>query len=188
MIIHRCWNPAQFIASSPADPLTIYLSHHLVYYRLYSRERAIPSKHAFSSDQYMGRIDVIQVPPPHTAESIKRCIASHEFEIIDHKRVALFSSLSSQSALSNGDYIPILTGTGVGSTPREPMALVVVDTSDLSQANYSIKDGTYLIRNPEKGFLWGTAHNSIQSIDLWVDTMENAQAKSGTYYQVSLSS
>jgi hypothetical protein len=184
MISHRCWNSVQFTASACTDHLTIYLNNHLVYYRLYSRDTAIPSKHPiFSNDRYIGRIDAIHVPPPHNAESIKRCIAIHED--IDHRCILLFSVLSSDTPISDQDRVPILAGTGSGSTPQEPMALVVGEVSDLVNANNSIKDGTYAIRT-EKGYIWNAVHNPIQNIYTSVATID--EARSYPNCQVSLSS
>jgi hypothetical protein len=174
------------MAGSYTDHLFTHLTYHLVYYRLYSREEAIPSKHRiFSNDDYIGRINAVLVPPPHTAESIKRCIARHE-DIVDYGCVALFEALSSKTPISNEDHVPILVGAGSGSTLQEPMALVVADASELANANNSIKDRTYVIRNPDQDVVWHAHRNPIQHILFYSITVD--AARSVSVCQVSLSS
>ena len=63
------------------------------------------------------------MPPPHTAETVKRSIAKVEF-IQDPTSTILFLTPYSQSALGDTDKVTILNHTGLGSTPQEPLALV----------------------------------------------------------------
>jgi hypothetical protein len=195
MSSYRCSKSAQpmvsahlhFLSDLPSSDSTHAT---LVYYRLYSTTKQLPSKYrVYSNSQYIGRIDATCIPPPHNARSIKRCIASHE-EIVDHTtEIILFSALSSQDPMGDQDFVPILAGTAPGSTPQEPMALVIADASDIVNANKSIKDGTYIISNPDKGCVWNAGHNPIQNIYLLSGTMDNFRVITAIMSsQVSLSS
>jgi hypothetical protein len=185
-ISYRSSNSVQFTVSSRSNHLSAYLTDYPVYYRLYTLAGAVPSRNrVFSNSQYIGRIDAACVAPPHTAESIKRCVASHE-DIIDYRCLALFEALSSKTPIRNEDYVPILVGTGPGSTPQEPMALVVVDASDLVNANNSIPDRTYIIKNPDRDCVWDARNNPIQNV--YFESRRMDVLRSATWGQVSLSS
>ena len=96
----------------------------LVYYRIYSEDGAIPSKAPITpGDPFLGRIKVISVPPPRTAKTVKRSIAKVE-NIKDRKSTTLFLTPYSQSPMDDTEKVAILDGTGPGSTPQEPLALV----------------------------------------------------------------
>ena len=96
----------------------------LVYYRIYAEDGAIHSKKPVAPDPFLGRIKAISVPPPHTAKNVKRSIAKVEC-IEDHANSVLFLTQYSQSPTGDTDKIAILNRTGPGSTPHEPLALVV---------------------------------------------------------------
>jgi hypothetical protein len=101
----------------------------LVYYRVYTERGALLSKSsAETGDPSVGRILGRSVPPPHTAASLKRRISVAE-EINDSSRANLFLSCTARSAMDDKDYVSLLTGTGPGLFPHEPMALVVSDNS-----------------------------------------------------------
>ena len=97
----------------------------LVYYRIYAVDGAIPSKipAAPSGDPFLGRIKARSVAPPHTAQSVKRCIAKME-NIKDRTSTTLFLTPSSQSPMGDADKVTIRNRTGPGSMPQEPLALV----------------------------------------------------------------
>jgi hypothetical protein len=63
------------------------------------------------------------VPPPRTAKTVKRSIAKVE-NIKDGESTSLFLTPYSQSPMDDADKVIILNGTGPGSTPQEPLALV----------------------------------------------------------------
>ena len=63
------------------------------------------------------------MPPPHTAEAVKRSIAKVE-NIKDRTSISLFLTPYSQSPISDACEVTILNSTGPGSTPHEPLALV----------------------------------------------------------------
>jgi hypothetical protein len=94
-----------------------------VYYRVYTEDGAIPTKHPISSNNmYLGCIVAELVAPPHTASSIMRYIS--KIEEIDHSpKSKLFSNLSSKSPISDG-IISILTSGCAGSMPEDPMAFL----------------------------------------------------------------
>jgi hypothetical protein len=178
MINHRYWNPAQYTASATLCPQTIHLGDTfaiLVYYRLYSPTGPMPANHrVYSHNPYLGQIDATHISPPHNARSIKRCIARHE-EIVDLTvtDIILFSALSSQVPMRDQDFVQILAGTGSGSTPQEPMALVVTDASDFVNANNSIEDGTYLIGNQDKSCFWAVDRTPMQNIYFMAGTVDS---------------
>ena len=96
----------------------------LVYYRIYAEDGAIPSKTlAAPGDPFLGRIKALSVPPPHTAETVKRCIAKME-KINDLTNISLFLTPNSQSPMDNADKVTVLNRSGPGSTSQEPLALV----------------------------------------------------------------
>jgi hypothetical protein len=96
----------------------------LVYYRLFTENIGILSdKPAFPSDPYLGRVRANSVAPPQTVYLIKRRLCQIE-NISDYLGSILFLSGSSLSPLKDTERI-ILTPGGPGSSPDEPMELVV---------------------------------------------------------------
>ena len=74
-------------------------------------------------DPFLGRIKIGSVPPPRTARTVKRCIAKKEI-IKDRENTSLFLTSYSQTPMDDTDKVSILNGTGPGSAPQEPLALV----------------------------------------------------------------
>ena len=76
-------------------------------------------------DTFLGYIKVRSVSPPHTAKAVKSSIAKVE-NIKDSDSITLFLTPYSQSPMddANNDIFLNRTGTGPGSTPQEPLALV----------------------------------------------------------------
>ena len=74
-------------------------------------------------DTFLGYIKVRSVSPPHTAKAVKSSIAKVE-NIKDHESTSLFLTPHSKSPLDDAENVTILNGTGPGSTPQEPLALV----------------------------------------------------------------
>src|ERR1700729_4353850 len=97
-----------------------------VYYRVYTADGAIMSenKMADSSDSSLGRVNTVLFAPPHTVSSIKRCLC-HLENIGDYENTCLFIAASCRSAMDNTDKVSILSHSGPGAIPQEPMALVV---------------------------------------------------------------
>jgi len=95
----------------------------LVYYRIYAEDSAIPTKTpAAAGDSFLGRIKARSVPPPRTVEVVKDCIT--EVENIKCTNATIFLTPYSQSPMGDAEKVTILNGTGPGSTPQEPLALV----------------------------------------------------------------
>ena len=96
----------------------------LVYYRIYAEDGALPSKTAVSSgDPFLGRIKFTSVPPPRNAKAVKGSITKVE-NIKDPESTTLYRTSYSQSPMDNSEKVSILNGTGPGSTPQKPLALV----------------------------------------------------------------
>lgn len=107
----------------------------LVYYRLFTESIGIPSaKPAFPCDPYLGRVRANSVAPPQTVHLIKRRLCQIENKS-DYLDSILFVSRSSLSPINNTERVSILTPGGPGSTPDEPMELVV--KSSLSDYQWS---------------------------------------------------
>ena len=96
----------------------------LVYYLIYTEDGGIPSKIPVTpGDPFLGRIKIRSVPPPRTVKAVKRSITKVE-NIKGGESASLFLSPNSQSPMDDAEKINILNGTGPGSTPQEPLALV----------------------------------------------------------------
>lgn len=96
----------------------------IVYYRIYAEDGALPSNAPVSpGDPFLGRIKVRSVPPPRTVKAVKVSITKVE-NIKDRESATLFLTPYSQSPMDDTEKVTILNGTGPGSTPQEPLALV----------------------------------------------------------------
>ena len=63
------------------------------------------------------------MPPPRTAKTVKCSIAKVE-NIKDRENTSLYLTPYSESPMDDAEKVTILNGTGPGSTPQEPLALV----------------------------------------------------------------
>jgi hypothetical protein len=104
------------------------LSGFSVYYRVYTANGATQSANPTANDRYLGRISAESVPPPHTVQSLKRCISSGEY-IEYSTRTQLFLTVSSQTPMEENCPVLISSFTGPGCTPNEPMALTLACAS-----------------------------------------------------------
>ena len=101
-----------------------------MYYRIFITDGAIPTRQPVDArNLYLGRIEAVQVTPPHTVGSVIRCICKLE-DIGRFRFARLFLSSSSPSPMDRLEQVDILTGTGPGSDPRKPLALVLADGLD----------------------------------------------------------
>ena len=105
----------------------------LVFYRIYAEDGAIPSKSPFTPgrDPYLGRIKSVSIPPPHTPKTVKCSIARVE-NIKDGERMSLFLTPYSKSPMDEVINFNRI-GSGPGSSPQEPLALVA-KMSDLERS------------------------------------------------------
>ena len=127
-----------------------------VYYRTYAEDGAIPSKNpVYSDDPYLGRIPATRITPPHTAINLKKCLSGAE-DIDINITTSLFNSASSQTPMEDGGRVSILAYPGPGCTPHEPMALVAVFPSSLSEAaaNLPSQEGTTPVEIRYSKRLW----------------------------------
>ena len=98
-----------------------------MFYRIYAEDGAIPSKSPCTpdGDPFLGRIKAVSIPPPHTPKTVKCSIAKVE-NIKNGEKMSLFLTQYSKSPMDEADKVINLNhiGTGPGSTPQEPLALV----------------------------------------------------------------
>ena len=91
---------------------------------MYAEDGAIPLRTPVTpGDPFLGRIKARSVPPPRIAKTVKCSIATVE-NIKDGEIKSLFLTPYSESPMDDADKVIILNGTGPGSTPQEPLALV----------------------------------------------------------------
>ncbi|EDR03970.1 uncharacterized protein LACBIDRAFT_295098 [Laccaria bicolor S238N-H82] len=104
---------------------------HYVYYRVYLSEGKGDEKAKTSfdeSDVSLGRINTLFIAPPHTAGSLKACIAKAEGLVTpghaSYKDMELFQDVNSEAAMSDTDIISFQGDTYPGSDEGDPVALV----------------------------------------------------------------
>ena len=102
-----------------------------VYYRVYlsGGKGDKKAKTSFDeSDNSLGRINTLFIAPPHTAGSLKACIAKVEGLVTpDHalyKDMELFEDIESDTAMNDTDVISFQGGAYPGSDEGDPVALV----------------------------------------------------------------
>ena len=101
-----------------------------VYYRVYSSEgEDEKAKTSFDeSDVSLGRINTIFIAPPHTAGSLKACIAKAEGLVTPghalYKDMELFRDMNSDAAMSDADVISFQGDAYLGSEEGDHVALV----------------------------------------------------------------
>ncbi|KAJ7663295.1 hypothetical protein DFH06DRAFT_1042474 [Mycena polygramma] len=128
-------SPSVSQATRDKDSTTSEVSGAYIYYRVYTRDGAIPSKSAFdSTNPYVGRIPAKSVPPPHNAMSLKRCVASAE-RFSDppgtsskRSRTLLFQNQAAQFPMEPTQRVAVLGGgDDPGKSPETAFALKVVN-------------------------------------------------------------
>lgn len=94
-----------------------------VYYQLYKNNGDIHSKASFDPEEpSLGRIRALHVAPPHTATSIKRCVAKNEQNPLLASG-QLYANISGDTPVDDV-HVSLFSVNGPGSTPDDPMALV----------------------------------------------------------------
>jgi hypothetical protein len=100
-----------------------------VHYRLYRETGEIPCKKPVDpSDPGLSRMNVNFLTPPHTPNTVKRCLCFAE-QISDRETSKLFLDISGESELNDSTQALILFGAGPGFSLDNPMALVHSPTS-----------------------------------------------------------
>ena len=101
-----------------------------VYYRVYSSEGGDrKAKTSFDeSDISLGHINTLFIAPPHTAGSLKACIAKVEGLVTPghalYNHMELFQDVTSDTAMSDTDVISFQGDTYPGSDEGDSVALV----------------------------------------------------------------
>ena len=95
-----------------------------VYYRLYDEDGLLSCQHPLQdNDPSLGRISVIQITPPHSANHIKRALRKAE-KIPESSTVALYIDISGEHELDDETRVST-SGNGPGSESSNALALVV---------------------------------------------------------------
>jgi hypothetical protein len=95
-----------------------------VYYRIYTEDGAIPSKHPVNpSDLSLGRINIEVITPPHTIDSIKRCVAKAE-QLGGASSSKLFKNMESETTMDTAKVSVLGGGDRLGSSEEDPMVYV----------------------------------------------------------------
>ena len=102
-----------------------------VYYRVYLSRGKGDKKVKMSfdeSDNSLGHINFLLIAPPHTAGSLKACIAKVEDLVTPghalYKDMELFQEINSDAAMSDADVISFEEDTYPGSDEDDPVAHV----------------------------------------------------------------
>jgi len=110
-------------------PNSALISLNAVYYRVYSSEGGDQkAKTSFDeSDVSLGRINTLLIAPPHTAGSLKACIAKVEGLVTPghalYKDMELFQDMDTDTAMNDTDVISFQGDTYPGSDEGDPVAL-----------------------------------------------------------------
>jgi hypothetical protein len=102
-----------------------------VYYRVYLSEGKGDEKAKTSfdeNDMSLGRLDTFLIAPPHTAGSLKACIAKVEGLVTPghalYEDMEIFDDMDDDAAMSDTDVISFQGDTYPGSDEGDPVALV----------------------------------------------------------------
>ena len=112
-----------------------------MYYRVYSSEgEDEKAKTSFDeSDISLGRINTLFIPPPHTAGSLKACIAKVEGLVTPghalYNGMELFQDMNSDAAMSDTDAISFQSDTYPGSDEGNHVALVNATANTAAEQN-----------------------------------------------------
>ena len=145
--------------STTASPLEVsypnsVLISFAVYYRVYSSEGGDKkARTSFDeSDTSLGRINILLITPPHTAGSLKACIAKVEGLVTpDHalyKDMELFQDMSGDAAMSDTDVISIQGDTYPGSDEGDPVALANATTNTVVEQKVKATPGKVVSEYP----------------------------------------
>jgi hypothetical protein len=95
-----------------------------VYYRVYTEDGAIPSKHPINlSDLSLGRINIDVINPPHTIDSIKRCVSKAE-QLRTTSSSKLFKNMESETPMDTAKVSVLGGGDRLGLSEEDPMVYV----------------------------------------------------------------
>ena len=142
---------ARLVVSYPNSSLSSFA----VYYRVYLSEGEGGEKAKTSFDENdisLGRINTLFIAPPHTAGSLKACIAKVEGLVTpDHalyKDMELFEDMSSDAAMSDTDVISFQGDTYPGGDEGDPVALVNATANTAAEQKAKPTSGKVLSQYP----------------------------------------
>jgi len=145
-----------------------------VYYRVYwtegeGEERA---KTSFDeSDISLGRINTLFIAPPHTAGSLKACIAKVEGLVTPghalYKDMELFQDVNSDAAMSDTDVISFQGDTYPGSDEDDHIALVNATANTAADQKAKSTPGKVL------------SEYALDTAETAVDQIQNSQSVLG---------
>ncbi|EDQ98061.1 uncharacterized protein LACBIDRAFT_296078 [Laccaria bicolor S238N-H82] len=127
-----------------------------LYYRVYSSEGEGDEEKAKTSfdesDMSLGRINAVFIAPPHTAGSLKACIAKAEGLVTPghalYKDMELFQDMTSDAAMNDADIISFQGDAYPGSDESDPVALVNATTTTATDQKAKPTSGKVLGRYP----------------------------------------
>ncbi|EDR04002.1 uncharacterized protein LACBIDRAFT_330920 [Laccaria bicolor S238N-H82] len=125
-----------------------------LYYRVYSSEGGDEkAKTSFDeSDTSLGCINTLLIAPPHTAGSLKACIAKVEGLVtpghVLYKDMELFQAIDSDAAMSDSDVISFQDDAYPGSDEGDPVALVNAIANAAADQRVKLKPGKVLEEYP----------------------------------------
>jgi hypothetical protein len=94
-----------------------------VHYRVYNESGETASTRSFNeNDVSLGRVNVLRVPLPHTAASLKTYLAKVEGVMDRHTQ--LFEDEGGNATFEDGDSIALLSGACPGILDDAPLAFV----------------------------------------------------------------
>jgi hypothetical protein len=79
------------------------------------------------NDPFLGRVLAIRIPPSHSVSRLKRYLSKQE-SIPEDKDIEFYDNLACPGPLKDSDHVDIIDAAGAGSTPGDPVALVILDT------------------------------------------------------------
>lgn len=126
-----------------------------IYYRLYTKDGPLESNHPiYCNDRYISRIASTLVRPPQTAASLTRYLC--KIEGLEHRRGALYQSLSDNTALDGPTHLLFRGTSGPGRSDVDPVALVVdaQAAEKRSQASSSLGSQELLERNFQQRYVY----------------------------------
>jgi hypothetical protein len=93
-------------------------------------------------DPYLAWIEAVHIAPPQTVASIIRCILKKEGRKRDSssRKSKLFEAPSSLAPLEREKHLAITNGSGPGSDPRKPLALLIADA--FNKTIYAARDNS----------------------------------------------
>ena len=145
-----------------------------VYYRVYLSEREGEEKAKTSfdeSDISLGRINTLLIAPPHTAGSLKACIAKVEGLATPgdglYKDIELFQDTDSDAAMCDTDVISFQGDAYPGSDEDNYVALISATADTAAHQKAKPTPGNVLSEYP--------LHTQQQTVPFWMHQIQNSR-------------